>query len=75
MEFTEEVRKEGKKDPAYQQEWKEAEDALVEEQRMDRKARSKLEIRDELLHKKSRLWIPEGLVQGILKSEHDTKVA
>jgi len=74
-QFMEEVRNEGKKDPAYQQVWKEAEAALLEEQQMDRKARSKLEIRDELLYRKSMLWVPGELVQGILKSEHDTKVA
>jgi len=71
----EEVQKEGKKDPAYQQTWKEVEAALLEEQQMDRKTRSKLEIRDELLYRKSMLWVPGELVQGILKSEHDTKVA
>jgi len=55
--------------------WKEAEAALVKEQRMDQKARNELEIRDELLYRKSMLWVPGKLVQGILKSEHETKVA
>ena len=74
-EFTEEVRKEGKMDMAYQQVWKEAEAALQEEQRMDPKVKSELKIRDELLYKKNMLWVPEELVQGILESEHDIKVA
>jgi len=34
-----------------------------------------MEIQDELLYRKSRLWVPEELVQEILESEHDTKVA
>jgi len=42
---------------------------------MDRKARSMLEIRDELLYRKSMLWVPEELVKEILESEHDTKMA
>jgi len=50
--------------------------ALSEKQRMDRKARSRdLEIWDELLYRKGMLWVPEELIQEILKSEHDTKVA
>ena len=61
------------KDPAYQQVKEEA--ALPKEQRMDRKARSELEIRDGLLYEKSMLWVPEELVQKVLKSKHDTKIA
>jgi len=34
-----------------------------------------MEIRDELLYRKNRLWVQEELVQEILESEHDTKVA
>jgi len=60
---------------AYQQAWKEAEAALPKEQRMDQKTRSVLEIWDELLYRKSMLWVPEELVQENLESEHDTKVA
>jgi len=60
---------------AYQQAWKDAEAALPKEQWIDQKARSVLEIRNELLYRKSRLWVPEEPVQEILKSEHDTKVA
>jgi len=71
----EEVWRKGEKGRAYQQVWKEAEAALMKEQRMDQKARNELEIRDELLYSKSMLWVPGELVQGILKSEHNTKVA
>ena len=73
--FMEEIREKGRKDMDYQQAWKEAEAALPKEQRMDEKARSGLEIRDELFYRKSMLWVPEELVQKILESEHDTKVA
>jgi len=34
-----------------------------------------MEIQDELLYRKNRLWVLEELVQEILESEHDTKVA
>ena len=69
------IKEKGWKDMAYQQAWKEVEAALPKEQQMNRKARSVLEIRDELLYRKSLLWVPEELVQEILESEHDTKVA
>jgi len=43
---------------------------------MDRKAGNEtLETKDELLYRKGMLWVPEGMVQRILESEHDTKVA
>ena len=41
---------------------------------MDRKVRSIMEIKQELLYQKGMLWVPEELVQGVLESEHDTKV-
>ena len=34
-----------------------------------------LEIREELLYQKNLRWVPEGVVQQILESEHRTKVA
>ena len=34
-----------------------------------------MEYKDDLLYRGNLLWIPKGLVQHILKSEHDTKVA
>jgi len=42
---------------------------------MDQKARSIWKIRDELLYRKGMLWVPEELVQKILESEYDTRVA
>jgi len=71
----EKIKEKGWKDMAYQQVWKEMEAALPKEQWMDRKVRNVLEIQDELLYRKGILWVPEELVQEILKSVHDTKVA
>jgi len=76
-EFIKEIKDKRRKDEAYQQAWEKAEEeaALPKEQRMDRKARSELEIRNGLLYRKSMLWVPEQMVRKILESEHDTKVA
>ena len=51
-EFLQKVRKAAQEDPAYQKAWEEVEQeaALPEEQRMDRKARSIMEIQEELLY-------------------------
>jgi len=73
--FMEEISEKGQKDAAYQQASKEVEAALPKQQRMERKASSELEIRDELLYRKSILWVPERLVQKILESAHDIKIA
>jgi len=34
-----------------------------------------VEIRNGLLYQRNLLWVPEGVVQQILESEHNTKVA
>jgi len=34
-----------------------------------------MEIQEELLYRKGLLWVLEELIQGVLQSEHDTKVA
>ena len=77
--FVEEIQKTAKEDKAYKEAWKrteEQETAGRKEQRVGRKARSEaLEIRDGVLYRKGMLWVPEGAVQNVLKSEHDTKVA
>jgi len=67
------VREEGKKDKEYKQTM-EQEVALEELTPKDRKAR---DIKDEkgVLYRKGSLWVPQGLIQRILESEHDTKVA
>jgi len=40
----------------------------------DRKVKE-LSCKDNLLYRRNLLWIPKGLVQEIIESEHDTKVA
>jgi len=65
------------KDEAYQQRKKELEQeaALPEgKQRMNRKARSET-MENGLVYRENMLWVPEGIMQGILESEHDTKIA
>jgi len=73
--FMERIKEKGPKDMAYQQAWKEAEAALPKRQEMDQKTRSVLEIRDERLYRKGMLWVPGELVQEIMESEYNTKVA
>ena len=71
--FLKKVQEEGRKDTNYQEAM---EAVLKEDRRMDRKARNKtLEAMDGLLYRKGMLWVPEGMVQRILESEHNTKVA
>jgi len=67
------VREEGKKDEAYEQARKQ-EAAIDGLSSKDRKV-GELESKDDLLYRGNLLWIPKGLVQHILESEHDTKVA
>jgi len=73
-EFLAELRKEGGKDKTYRKVKKEA--ASEELVPKDRKVKEEiLEIRDGLLYWKKLLWAPEGMVQQIMESEHDTRVA
>ena len=73
-EFLAKVEEEGKKDEAYQKAKKEA--AQEKPVLKDRKVKEGiLELREGLLYRGNLLWAPEGIVQQILKSEHDTKVA
>jgi len=67
------VREEGKKDEAYEQGRKQ-EAAIDGLSSKDRKVGG-MEYKDDLLYRGNLLWIPKGLVQHILESEHDTKVA
>jgi len=72
-EFLTDVRVEGKKDGAYKQA-KKQEAAAEELPLKDRKVRE-LSCEDNILYQQNLLWVPGGLVQRILESEHDTKVA
>ena len=72
--FLQKVREEGRKDAAYQQRKKEAE--LEEPAPKDRKVKERtMESRDGLLYQRNLLWVPEGMVQQILESEHDSRIA
>jgi len=72
-DFTEEIRKAAKNDPDYQQVAKQE----AEADKLSPKTRKDKEIRynDGLLYRKNLLWVPNELVQWIMESEHDTKVA
>jgi len=72
-EFLAKVREEGKKDEASKQARKQ--EAVTENLfPKDRKA-SEWNWENNLLYRWNLLWVPEGLVQRIMESEHDTKVA
>ena len=72
-EFLASVRKEGKKDEAYEQARKQKA-ATEDTSPKDRKAKE-ASCKNDLLYRRNRLWVPKGLVQTIMESEHDTKVA
>jgi len=72
-EFAADVRKEGVKDEAYNQARKQ-EAAAEELPPKDRKVRE-LSCVEGLLYRRNLLWVPEGLIQRVVESEHDTKVA
>jgi len=71
--FLAEVRKKGEKDEEYRRTI-EQEAVSKELIPVDRKARDTRK-EDGVLYKKDLLWVPRGLVQRVLESEHDTKVA
>jgi len=72
-EFLAKASEEGKNDEAYEQAKKQ--EAVTEElSPKDRKVKE-LSCENNLLYRRNLLWVPKGLVQGILESEHDTKVA
>jgi len=72
-EFQEKVKEEAIKDEDYQRGW---EAVLQELSPKAEKAREKnVEITGGMLYRQGKLWIPKGLVQQVMESEHDTKVA
>jgi len=76
--FVEEVKKAATNDSVYSQirDQTEQESAPMEAGPKDRKVKKGiLEIHGGLLYRKDRLWVPERLVDQILRSEHDTKIA
>jgi len=71
--FLGKVRKEGRKDDAYEQARKQ-EAAAEELPPKDRKA-TEIRNEDDLLYLGNLLWVPSSMVPQIVESEHDTKVA
>jgi len=72
-EFLEKIRKEGKEDPAYKQARKQ--EAVAEEREpKDRKVKQ-IRIEEGVLYREGLLWVPSGLIQQVIESEHDTSVA
>ena len=69
----EEVRKAATSDFVYSQARNWTEQEAVSEDRKDKEGI--LEVHDGLLYRKGMLWVAEGLINQILRSEHDTKVA
>jgi len=71
--FLQKVREERSKDAAYQKGKQEA--VLEELVPEDRKVKEQMvELRDGLLYQRNLLWVPEGIGQQVLESEHDTRV-
>ena len=67
-EFLEKIKEEGKKDNNY----KEA--MAGKPVPKDQKAKE-IRIKNDLVFRRNLLWVPNGLIQQIMESEHDTKVA
>ena len=73
VEFLATIRKKGKKDKEYDQARKQ-EAAMKDPSPKDRKVKE-LSCENNLLYRRNLLWVPKGLVQKIMETEHDTKVA
>ena len=67
-EFLEKIKEEGKKENNY----KEA--MAGKPVPKDQKAKE-IRIKNDLVFRRNLLWVPNGLIQQIMESEHDTKVA
>jgi len=72
-DFLTNVREEGRKDEAYEQARKQA--AAAGELLPKDRTVKELSWEDGVLYRRNLLWVPMGLISGILESEHDTKVA
>jgi len=72
-EFLAELWNEGEKEKSYRKVKKEAaSEGLVPK---DRKVKEEIWIKVGLLYRENLLWAPEGMVQQIMESEHDTRAA
>jgi len=72
-EFLEKVKEEGKKDKNYKQAMKQ-EAVAGEPAPKDQKVKE-IRIEDGLVYRRNHLWISNSLIQQIIESEHNTKVA
>jgi len=72
-DFLTSVREEGRKDEAYEQAKKQA--AAAEELLPKDRTVKELSLENEVLYRRNLLWVPRGLISGILESEHDMKIA
>jgi len=72
-EFLEKVKEEGKKDSNYEQAIKQ--EAMAGEPALKNQKVKEIRIEGGLVYRKNLLWIPNGVIQQIMESEHDTKVA
>jgi len=72
-EFLEKVKEEGKKDNNYEQAIKQ--EAMAGELAPKEQRVKEIRIEGGLVYRKNLLWIPNALIQQIMESEHDTKVA
>jgi len=72
-EFLEKVKEEGKKDNNYEQAIKQ--EAMAGELAPKDQKVKEITIEGGLVYQKNLLWITNGLIQQIMESEHDTKVA
>jgi len=73
--FVEEVRKAATNDSVYSQIWDQTEQEAAPMEAGRKVKEGILEMHGGLLYRKGRLWVPEGLFDQVLRSEHDTKVA
>ena len=73
LDFIEEIKKAAKNDPDYQQAAKQ--EAEAEGLSPENRKVGEIRYNDGLLYRKNLLWVPNELVQRIMESEHDTKIA
>jgi len=72
-EFLASIREEGKKDEAYEHARKQ--EVVTEDPSPNDQKVKEVSCENDLLYRRNQVWVPKGLVQRIMESEHDTKVA
>ena len=69
----ERIKEEGKKDNNYKQAMEQ--EAMAEEPAPKDQKAKEIRIENGLMLRRNLLWVPNGLIQQIMESEHNTKVA